>query len=59
MRTQYAIQPKLGGLAERFWSARSSLGATVVALIGGDNIFCGQALQEKLATARDELCLFR
>src|SRR5690606_12414344 len=48
---QYAVQPSPDGLAQTFLIGESFIGEDNVCRILGDNIFCGNALEEKLKRA--------
>jgi len=48
---RYAIQPKPEGLAQSFLIGREFIGSDRVALVLGDNIFCGQGFQRILSRA--------
>ncbi len=45
----YAVQPKPEGIAQAFIIAKDFIGADQVALVLGDNLFYGSALEERLA----------
>ena len=58
VRFSWAVQPKPNGLAEAFIIGRDFVGSDSVALILGDNIFYGNALQPllKKAVAKNKGC---
>jgi glucose-1-phosphate thymidylyltransferase len=51
LRLQYAVQPNPGGIAQAFLLGREFIGKDRVALVLGDNIFHGDALDKLLQRA--------
>jgi glucose-1-phosphate thymidylyltransferase len=51
LRIQYEVQPKPGGIAQAFLVGRKFIGNERVALVLGDNIFHGEALDKLLQRA--------
>ena len=51
LHLQYEVQPKPGGIAQAFLVARKFIGDDRVALVLGDNIFHGEALDKLLQKA--------
>ncbi len=53
IKIQYAVQPKPEGIAQALVIGREFIAGSAVALILGDNIFYGQGLGRRLASATD------